>query len=56
MTGLLASVPASLMAWLVEALLAGHVSETLEYVVSFVVWSLVFVPAYVWIKGLREGL
>jgi uncharacterized membrane protein YeiB len=56
MTGLLASVAASLVAWLAEALLAGHVSATAEYGVSFVIWSLVFVPSYVWIKRLREGL
>jgi uncharacterized membrane protein YeiB len=56
MTGLLASVVASLVAWIAEVALAGHVSETSEYVVSFVIWSLVFVPSYVWIKKLREGL
>jgi uncharacterized membrane protein YeiB len=56
MTGLLASVIASLLAWVAEAVLAGHVSSTAEYVVSFVIWALVFVPSYVWIKRLREGL
>jgi uncharacterized membrane protein YeiB len=56
MTGLFASVAASLVAWLAELALAGHVSEVAEYAISFVVWAVVFVPTYVWIKRLREGL
>jgi uncharacterized membrane protein YeiB len=56
MTGLIASIAASLVAWLVQTALAGHVSKTAEYVASFVVWSLVFVPSYVWIRRLREGV
>jgi hypothetical protein len=57
MTGLVASIAASIVAGLVEFLLSGlHVSETTGFVVSFIVWSVAFVPLYVWIKRLREGL
>jgi uncharacterized membrane protein YeiB len=56
MTGLLASVAASLVAWLAELALSGHVSELTEYAISFAIWAVVFVPSYVWIKRLREGL
>jgi uncharacterized membrane protein YeiB len=55
MTMLAASTVASLVAWLVELALGKHVSETASYIVSFVVWSIVFVPSFVWIKRLREG-
>jgi hypothetical protein len=56
MTGLLASIVASLAGWLVDLVLAGHVSETTDFIVSFVVGSVVFVPTYVWIKRLRDEL
>ena len=56
MTALLASVVASLAAWLLDRLLEGHVSETARYVVSFVVGSIVFVPAYIYVKRLRDQL
>jgi ABC-type thiamin/hydroxymethylpyrimidine transport system permease subunit len=56
MTGLVASVIASLAAWPVEYLLSGHVSDSVQYTVSFIVLAVVFVPSYVWIKRLREGL
>jgi hypothetical protein len=36
-------------------LLSGHVSDGANMVVSFVVWAVVFVPAFVWVKRLREG-
>jgi uncharacterized membrane protein YeiB len=56
MTGLVASVMASLVAWGFDFVLSGHVSETAQYVVSFIVWAVVFVPSYVWVKRLREGV
>jgi ABC-type thiamin/hydroxymethylpyrimidine transport system permease subunit len=55
MTTLAASTLASIAAWLIDRVLDGHVSETASYVVSFVVWAIVFVPSFVWIKRLREG-
>ncbi len=55
MTTIAASAIASIVAWLVELALGGHISETSSYVVSFVVWAIVFVPTFVWIKRLREG-
>jgi len=55
MTSLLASVLASLPAWGLSALLSGHVSDATDMIVSLVVWSALFVPAYVWVKRLREG-
>jgi uncharacterized membrane protein YeiB len=55
MTSLVASVFASLIAWGASAILDGHVSDTTGFVVSFVVWAVVFVPSFVWIKRLREG-
>jgi ABC-type thiamin/hydroxymethylpyrimidine transport system permease subunit len=56
MTTLLASIIASLAAWVVDLVLGGHVSETTSYVVSFIVGSVVFVPSYVWIKRLRDSI
>jgi len=55
MTGILASVVASLVAWGVSALLEGHVSGATDAIVGFVVWAVVFVPCFVWVKRLREG-
>ena len=55
MTSILASVIASLVAWGVTALLGDHVSFATETVVSFVVWAIVFVPTFVWVKRLRDG-
>jgi hypothetical protein len=55
MIGLLATIPASVVAWLVSAALGNHVSDATSFVVSFVVWAIVFVPLFVWIKGLRDG-
>ena len=56
MTALLASIIASLVAWLFDLVLSGHVAETTQYVVSFIVASVVFVPSYIWIKRIRENL
>jgi uncharacterized membrane protein YeiB len=56
MTGLVASIIASLAAWPVDLLLSGHVSDAVEYTVSFIVWAVVFVPSFVWIKRVREGM
>ncbi len=55
MTGILASVIASVVAWGVSAVLDGHISQTTDLVLGFVVWALVFVPCFVWIKRLRDG-
>jgi uncharacterized membrane protein YeiB len=55
MTGLLASVIASFVAWGVSAVLDGHISATTDIVLGFVVWAIVFVPTFVWIKRLRDG-
>jgi uncharacterized membrane protein YeiB len=55
MVALFASIIASLVAWLFDLVLSGHVSETTQYVVSFIVGSVVFVPSYVWIKRLKDG-
>ncbi len=55
MTGLIASVLASLPVWALSALLHGHVSDATEMIVTFVLWAVLFVPAYVWVKKLREG-
>jgi hypothetical protein len=56
MTALLASVIASLACWLIDLVLSGHVEETTRYIVSFVVGSVVFVPAYIWIKRMRDQI
>jgi hypothetical protein len=56
MTGLLAAVAGSLAGWLTQAVLGGHVPETAEYLLSFLVSSFVFVATYAWIKRLRDGL
>jgi hypothetical protein len=53
---LIASLLASFPAWGVEALLDGHVSDGTGMIVSFLVWGAVFVPAFVWIKRMREGM
>jgi hypothetical protein len=55
MTGLIASVLASLVAWGVSALLDGHIGTGTDLVLGFVVWAVVFVPTFVWVKRLREG-
>jgi uncharacterized membrane protein YeiB len=55
MTSLVASVMASLVAYGVSAALEGHVSQGTGFLVSFIVWSAVFVPSFVWVKRLREG-
>jgi uncharacterized membrane protein YeiB len=55
-TALLASIIASLVAWLFDLVLRGHVSETTQYIVSFVVGSVVFVPSYIWIKRMKDNL
>jgi uncharacterized membrane protein YeiB len=55
MAMLAASTIASIAAWLVDLALGHHVSEGSSYVVSFVVWAIVFVPTFVWIKRLRDG-
>ena len=55
MTSLIASVMASLVAYGVSLLLDGHVSPATDFIVGFVVWSLVFVPSFVWVKRLRGG-
>ena len=56
MNALLATIVASLGAWGISALLSGHVSDTTDIVVSFVVSGIVFVPCFVWIKRVREGM
>jgi ABC-type thiamin/hydroxymethylpyrimidine transport system permease subunit len=55
-TALLASIIASLVAWLFDLVLSGHVAETTQYIVSFVVGSVVFVPSYIWIKRMKDNL
>jgi hypothetical protein len=55
-TSLVASVFASAVAWLVEVMLSGHVSDGTSMVVSFLVFGAVFIPSYVWIKRVRDGL
>ncbi len=55
MNSLLATIMASIPAWGITALLDGHVSDGTGMVVSFVVWAVLFVPAFVWVKRLREG-
>ncbi len=52
---MLASVIASLVAWPVTALLSGTISDGANLVVGFVVASVVFVPAFVLLKRLRDG-
>jgi uncharacterized membrane protein YeiB len=54
-TALLASVLASLVTWPVTALLNDRVSDATNLVVGFVLWAVVFVPAFVWLKRLRSG-
>jgi hypothetical protein len=55
MIGLIASVLASLPAWGLSAILDGHVSQGTDMVLGFIVWSIAFVPLFVWLKRLREG-
>lgn len=55
MNSLVASIIASLVAWPVSALLDGHVSDATGMIVGFVLWAVVFVPCFVWVKRLREG-
>jgi uncharacterized membrane protein YeiB len=55
MTGLIASVLASFVAWGVSALLGGHISQGTDIVLGFVVWAVAFVPTFVWLKRLRDG-
>jgi uncharacterized membrane protein YeiB len=55
-TSLIASVLASLPTWALSAVLDGHVSDTTNMLVGLVVWSILFVPAFIWVKKLREGL
>jgi len=55
MVSVIASIISSLAAWLVSAVLQGHVSDGTEMIVSFIVGSIVFVPSYIWVKRLREG-
>jgi hypothetical protein len=54
-TAIIASILASLPAYGLSALLEGHVSESVDMVLSFVVWAVLFVPAFVWIKRMRDG-
>jgi hypothetical protein len=55
MTGMIASVLASLPAWALSALLEGHVSVGVDMVLGFVVWSICFIPTFMWLKRMREG-
>jgi hypothetical protein len=52
----IASVISSIAAWGVSALMSGHVSDTTDFVVSFVVGSVVFVPSFIYVKRLRDGM
>jgi hypothetical protein len=53
--GILASVLASFAGWAVTVPLEGHVSDTTNLIVGFVVSGVVFVPSFVWIKRMRDG-
>jgi hypothetical protein len=55
MVGLIASVLASLPAWGLSAVLDGHVSQGTDFLLSFVVWSIAYVPLYMWLKKLKQG-
>jgi hypothetical protein len=55
MTGILASLLASLPAWVLSAVLDGHVSMTVDLVLSFIVWSVAYVPIFIWLKRMKEG-
>ncbi len=55
MTSLIASILASIPAWGLGALLEGHVSEGTGLIIGFVAWAVFFVPAFVFVKRLREG-
>jgi uncharacterized membrane protein YeiB len=53
--GILASVVASAVGWGITIVLEGHVSDTTNLIVGFVISSIVFVPSFVWIKRMRDG-
>jgi hypothetical protein len=55
MVSIAASVLSSLVAWAAAAMLEGHISDAALFIVSTVIWSIVFVPTFVWIKRLRDG-
>ncbi len=44
-----------MVAWAVSLAVEGHVSESTDIVLGFVVGAVVFVPSYVWLKRLRDG-
>jgi hypothetical protein len=54
-TTILASALASLATWPIVALLSGVVSEGTSAIIGFVLWAVVFFPAFIWLKRLRSG-
>ena len=55
MTGFLALIASTLVAWLLHVLIGAHVSLATDFVVGTLAGAVAYVAAFYWLKKLRGG-